>query len=102
MEEFAESERLEQLTAEKRRLKILEYRRTVNAMLEERRQRRAEELQHLLRVHELELEEEKARYQNVLYARWHFSNQKLKFKENIICSTKNHHLVDLPKTCTFA
>jgi hypothetical protein len=67
MREFAESERLEQLTAEKRRLKILEYRQTVNDMLEERQQRRAEELQYLLRMHELELEEEMARYQNILY-----------------------------------
>jgi hypothetical protein len=62
MKEFAESERLEQLTAEKRRLKILEYRRTVNDMLEERRQRREEELRQLQRRHELEMEEEKARY----------------------------------------
>jgi hypothetical protein len=64
MKEFAESERLEQLTAEKRRLKILEYRRTVNDVLEERRQRREEELRQLQRMHELEMEEEKARYPN--------------------------------------
>lgn len=62
-----ESERLEQLTAEKRRLKILEYRQTMNDMLEERRQRRAEELQYLRQLHDLEVEEEKARYQIVLY-----------------------------------
>jgi hypothetical protein len=62
MKEFAESERLEQLTAEKRRLKILEYRRTVNDMLEERRHQREEELQQLQRMHELEMEEERATY----------------------------------------
>jgi hypothetical protein len=62
IKEFAESERLEQLTAEKRRLKILEYRRTVNDMLEERRQLREQELQKLQHMHELEMEEEKARY----------------------------------------
>jgi hypothetical protein len=100
--EFAESERLEQLTAEKRRLKILEYRKTVNSMLEERRQRRANELQYLLHVHELQLEEEKARYQDVLYAGWPVSNQKLKRKENIICSTKNYNLVHLPQIYNFA
>lgn len=60
--EFAESERLEQLTTEKRRLKILEYRRTVNDMLEERRRQREEELQQLQRMHELEMEEERTRY----------------------------------------
>lgn len=54
---------MEQLAAEKRRLKILEYRKTVNDMLEERRQRRAEELQYLMCLHDLEEEEEKARYQ---------------------------------------
>jgi hypothetical protein len=62
IQEFAESERLEQLTAEKRRLKILEYRRTVSEMLEERRQRREEELQQLQRMHDLEVEDQKARY----------------------------------------
>lgn len=67
MKEYAESERLEQLTAEKRRLKILEYRQTVNDMLEERRQRRAEELQYLMGLHDLEVEEEKARYQTMVY-----------------------------------
>ena len=67
MKEYAESERLEQLTAEKRRLKILEYRQTVNDMLEERRQRRTEELQYLMGLHDLEVEEEKARYQAMLY-----------------------------------
>lgn len=72
LKEFAESERLEQLTAEKRRLKVLEYRRTVNDMLEERRRHREEELQQLQHMHELEMEEEKARYlnqafQNVMY-----------------------------------
>ena len=61
LKEYAKSERLEQLTAEKRRLKILEYRQTVNDMLEERRQRRAEELQYLMGLHDLEMEEEKAR-----------------------------------------
>jgi len=67
LKEYAESERLEQLTAEKRRLKILEYRQTVNDMLEERRQHRAEELQYLMGLHDLEVEEEKARYQTILY-----------------------------------
>lgn len=67
LKEYAENERLEQLTAEKRRIKILEYRQTVNDMLEERRQRRAEELQYLVGLHDLEVEEEKARYQTVLY-----------------------------------
>jgi arginine deiminase len=84
IEEFTENERLEQLTAEKRRLKILEYRQTVNAMLEERRQRRAEELQYLSQLHELELEEEKARYQDVPCAEWPLPNQKFKHTENII------------------
>jgi len=67
LKEYAESERLEQLTAEKRRLKILEYRQTVNDMLEECRQRRAEELQYLMGLHDLEVEEEKARYETMLY-----------------------------------
>jgi hypothetical protein len=67
LKEYAESERLEQLTTEKRRLKILEYRQTVNDMLEERRQRRTEELQYLMGLHDLEVEEEKARYQTMVY-----------------------------------
>lgn len=91
MKEYAESERLEQLTAEKRRLKILEYRQTVNDMLEERRQRRAEELQYLMGLHDLEVEEEKARYQTMLYLYeskitlcFFFLNQKLKCKAEFI------------------
>lgn len=95
IEEFAESERLEQLTAEKRRIKILEYRRTVNAMLEERRRRRAEELQYLLHVHQLDLEEEKARYQDVLFTRSSSSNDKLNYRDIIICLTKICGLVHL-------
>jgi len=89
LKEYAESERLEQLTAEKRRLKILEYRQTVNDMLEERRQRRAEELQYLMGLHDLEVEEEKARYQTMLYLyefkmTFFFFYQKLKCKAEFI------------------
>lgn len=90
MKEYAESEHLEQLTAEKRCLKILEYRQTVNDMLEERRQRQAEELQYLMGLHDLEVEEEKARYQTMLYLyepkmTSYFSfNQKLKCKAEFI------------------
>ncbi|CAG2055094.1 unnamed protein product [Timema podura] len=58
---FAEDDRIEQLTAERRRLKVIEHRRAVERELEERRARRAEEMRKLIRLVELEKEEEKAR-----------------------------------------
>nr|CAD7418522.1 unnamed protein product [Timema poppensis] len=58
---FAEDDRIEQLTAERRRLKVIEHRRAVERELEERRARRAEEMRKLIRLAELEKEEEKAR-----------------------------------------
>jgi hypothetical protein len=62
MKEFAESVCLEQLTVEICLLKILKYHQTVNDMLEECRCQREEELQQLQRMHELEMEEERATY----------------------------------------
>lgn len=45
--QFAEEARLEQLTAEKRRLKNLEHRRQVQQLLEEKRKQRADEWEQL-------------------------------------------------------
>ncbi|XP_034234346.1 meiosis-specific nuclear structural protein 1-like [Thrips palmi] len=61
MEQRAIQDRLEQLTAERRRIKVQEHRQAVERLLKERRVRRNLELEQIMRDHEAQLEEEKAR-----------------------------------------
>ncbi|KAE8747121.1 hypothetical protein FOCC_FOCC006119 [Frankliniella occidentalis] len=63
MEQKATQDRLDQLTAERRRIKIQEHRQAVERLLKERRVRRNLELEQIMRDHEAQLEEEKAREQ---------------------------------------
>jgi hypothetical protein len=49
---MAEDQRLEQLSNQKRRMKMLECRREVERMMAERRQRHAEEMQLLMKLKE--------------------------------------------------
>ncbi|XP_054280953.1 meiosis-specific nuclear structural protein 1-like isoform X2 [Macrosteles quadrilineatus] len=58
---FADDTRIEQLTAEKRRLKTLEHRRQVQQLLEERQQRRRQEWEQLAKLEALRQAEEKHR-----------------------------------------
>lgn len=59
--QFAENERLDQMTAEKRRLKVLEHRRQVQQLMEEKHKRRVEEWQELAALERLQAAEEKQR-----------------------------------------
>lgn len=59
--QFAEDERLEQLTTEKRRLKVLDHRRQVQQLLEEKHKKRVEEWQELAALERLQAAEEKQR-----------------------------------------
>lgn len=61
MDKFAEENRLEQLNEQKRRRKMLEYKREVDRMLEERRIRRAEEMKLLMVQHKVDEEAERTR-----------------------------------------
>lgn len=61
MEQRAIQDRLDQLTAERRRIKVQEHRQAVERLLKERRVRRNLELEQIMRDHEAQLEEEKAR-----------------------------------------
>lgn len=65
MEQKATQDRLDQLTAERRRIKIQEHRQAVERLLKERRVRRNLELEQIMRDHEAQLEEEKAREQMI-------------------------------------
>ncbi|XP_063245045.1 meiosis-specific nuclear structural protein 1-like isoform X2 [Bacillus rossius redtenbacheri] len=58
---FAEAERLEQATAERRRRAVLQHRSAVEAELRERRMRREEEMKRLVELHQLQAEEEQSR-----------------------------------------
>lgn len=59
--QFAEDERLEQLTTERRRLKVLDHRRQVQQLLEEKHKQRVEEWQELAALERLQAAEEKQR-----------------------------------------
>lgn len=54
---MAEDEKLEQMSAQKRRMKMLQLKRDVEEMMTDRRQRRAEEMQLLIKLQEQEDEE---------------------------------------------
>ncbi|KAL9695965.1 hypothetical protein quinque_015250 [Culex quinquefasciatus] len=58
---WAERDRLDQLSNEKRRLKLMEHRRAIQELLEERRQRRADEVKELMQMQSLFEQEEKRR-----------------------------------------
>lgn len=62
MAKIAEDDRLEQLSAQKKRLKMLQLRKDVEQMMTERRQKRAEEMQRLMRLLEEEEKEQMERY----------------------------------------
>lgn len=59
--QFAEDERLEQLTTERRRLKVLDHRKQVQQLLEEKHKKRVEEWQELAALERLQAAEEKQR-----------------------------------------
>lgn len=61
MEQRAIQDRLDQLTSERRRIKVQEHRQAVERLLKERRVRRNLELEQIMRDHEAQIEEEKAR-----------------------------------------
>ncbi|KAK3907432.1 Meiosis-specific nuclear structural protein 1 [Frankliniella fusca] len=65
MEQRAILDRLDQLTAERRRIKVQEHRQAVERLLKERRVRRNLELEQIMRDHEAQVEEEKAREQMI-------------------------------------
>lgn len=71
MEQRAIQDRLDQLTAERRRIKVQEHRQAVERLLKERRVRRNLELEQIMRDHEAQLEEEKARYSSSLIIPYH-------------------------------
>jgi len=54
---MAEDEKLEQMSAQKRRMKMLQLKRDVEEMMTDRRQRRAEEMQLFIKLQEQENEE---------------------------------------------
>lgn len=54
---MAEDEKLEQMSAQKRRMKMLQLKRDVEEMMTDRRQRRAEEMQLLIKLQQQEDEE---------------------------------------------
>ncbi|XP_039445712.1 meiosis-specific nuclear structural protein 1-like [Culex pipiens pallens] len=58
---WAERDRLDQLSNEKRRLKLMEHRRAIQELLEERRQRRADEVKELMQMQSMFEQEEKRR-----------------------------------------
>lgn len=65
LEKFAEDQRLEQLTAEKRKMKMLEYKTELQKLLEERHKRRLEEMHELIALEEVEKQEENNRQVNM-------------------------------------
>lgn len=54
MEKIAEDEKIEQMSAQKKRMKMLQLRRDVEQMMIDRRQKRAEEMQCLIKLKEQE------------------------------------------------
>lgn len=61
MQELAEQAKLDQLSEQKRRMKMLQLRRDIEQMMTERRQKRAEEMQLLLKLEEQEKQEAEQR-----------------------------------------
>lgn len=61
MQELAEQAKLDQLSEQKRRMKMLQLRRDIEQTMTERRQKRAEEMQLLLKLEEQEKQEAEQR-----------------------------------------
>lgn len=59
---LAERDKIEQLSNEKRRRKIMEHRRVIQEMLEQRKLHRIETMKMEIKMRELEAEEEKRKY----------------------------------------
>lgn len=66
LELWAERDKVEQLSDEKRRKKMAEHRRAIHEILEERQKQRAENLADELRTRDLEQEQEKRKYDEKL------------------------------------
>lgn len=62
LNKILEDKKLDQLSAEKRRRKIIEYRRSVEEIIQDRRIKHAEELKHLLYMQEQENIQKENRY----------------------------------------
>ncbi|XP_055551199.1 meiosis-specific nuclear structural protein 1-like [Wyeomyia smithii] len=62
---WAERDRIEQMTVEKRRLKLLEHRRAIQELLEDRRRRRADEIKET-RQQQLQFEQDEKRRQEII------------------------------------
>lgn len=58
---MSEQAKLEQLSEQKRRMKMLQLRRDIEQMMTERRQKHAEEMQRLMKLEEQEKEEAEQR-----------------------------------------
>lgn len=58
---WAERDRIDQMTNEKRRLKLTEHRRDIQELLEERKRRRADEVKQLMQQQSMFEQEEKRR-----------------------------------------
>ncbi|XP_053697790.1 meiosis-specific nuclear structural protein 1-like [Sabethes cyaneus] len=65
LRQWAERDRIEQMTAEKRRLKLLEHRRAIQELLEDRRRRRADEVKEMMQQ-QLEFEQDEKRRQEII------------------------------------
>ncbi|ERL94884.1 hypothetical protein D910_12157 [Dendroctonus ponderosae] len=61
LDKLAEDEKLEQMSAQKKRMKMLQLRRDIEQMMIDRRQQRAEEMQRLIRLKEQEDQQMKNR-----------------------------------------
>lgn len=61
MKELAEQAKLDQLSDQRRRMKMLQLRRDIEQMMTERRQKRAEEMQLLQKLEEQEKQEAERR-----------------------------------------
>lgn len=57
MAKIKEDERLEQLTAERKRLKMIQLRKDVEDMMRQKRQQRAEQMQEFMRLYDEEQKE---------------------------------------------
>lgn len=62
MAQLAEDEKLEQMSAQKQRMKMLQLRRDVEQMMADRRQKRAEEMQLMIKLKEQEEQEMEYRF----------------------------------------
>uniref|UniRef100_A0A1B6CBQ1 Meiosis-specific nuclear structural protein 1 n=1 Tax=Clastoptera arizonana TaxID=38151 RepID=A0A1B6CBQ1_9HEMI len=61
LEKFAEDQRLDQMTAERRKMKMLQYKEELTTLLEERHKKRLEEMHELMALEEAEKKEEAKR-----------------------------------------